>query len=542
MVAGTRTFGLDETFIEPKILPPPPTRHALFVFLIALAAILQIGTAAWSEIHNGAEGFHASAAREMWRTATWATPDPPLSRWLTIISFKYCGATAMAAHLPVALATVAAVAFTFLIGERLGGYWRGFVAGLIHLCNLGSFVWPRLATPDPIFAALLGATIFCAVCGYQRPRRRALWFAGVAIGAALACLTRGLAGGLMPAFIFLLLAIFLREARLRFRGLLHWRNILLFFALLLPWLVYLHFEVSSAWFWPFLQKSELSNGARLLPFIGGHFVWWFPALFLIAPGVCLGWRKIFRPDEFEFADALPLCWIGVGFLPLLFIPQRQYFESLSMWSALALFAATAWERMPSNLRMAGLGLTAMAGGAMMLAAIFNLTAVLPLLAAPLIGVRTVLFLIGLSTALFALVAAHFSWRERETLATAILLLGMVPIGLSIAEGLARFGPYLSFADAGRLLRSRMGESSRIVFEGAPSAGSSLNFYLPRPPTFIDQEAALSPAPDPLSVKHPVFLIVAKERVPYWQEQLTERFHIFHQEATCGDYVILSHRP
>ena len=35
MVAGARTFSLEETFLSPQILNPPPTRHALLAFLLA---------------------------------------------------------------------------------------------------------------------------------------------------------------------------------------------------------------------------------------------------------------------------------------------------------------------------------------------------------------------------------------------------------------------------------------------------------------------------------------------------------------------------
>ena len=65
MSTGAKTFGLQDTLIEPQVLPPPPTRHALFAFLVALAAILQIGTAGWSDIHNGVEGHYAATALEM---------------------------------------------------------------------------------------------------------------------------------------------------------------------------------------------------------------------------------------------------------------------------------------------------------------------------------------------------------------------------------------------------------------------------------------------------------------------------------------------
>ena len=276
-------------------------------------------------------------------------------------------------------------------------------------------------------------------------------------------------------------------------------------------------------------------------FVASHFLWWFPAVLLVLPGISFGWRKAFRPSEFEFADMLPLCWIAVGFLPLIFFSQRQDFDSLSMWSAFALFAAATWERTPSRLRFAGLVLVGVAGAAVVGAAALNATAALPPLPPSRVGVRLVLLLAGSAIVLFAAVAAYYSWRNRETLAIALLMLGMVPIGLGIIEGMGRFGSYLSLADAARFLEADLGEEGEVLFEGPPFRGNSLGFYLDRPPSFVSAESADKTIAR-LSAAHPVYLIVARERVSFWQEQLTEHFHIYHQETTRGAYVILNNQP
>ncbi|MFL6594764.1 MAG: ArnT family glycosyltransferase [Chthoniobacterales bacterium] len=536
MLTGTRTIGLHETLLTPPALPPPPTRHALLAFVLALAVILQIGTAGWSDIHNGPEGYYAGNAREQLARGLTNPNEPPLLNWLLLGAFKTFGVTAMAARFPIALASIAAVGFTFLIGERLGGFWRGFVAALLHLCSLGTVVWGRFVTPDPLFAALVGAAIYCGVCGYQGQQKRRLWFAGVAICTGLVCLTRGFAGLLYLAAIFLSLSLIFREARLRFRGLLKFPNVLLFLAVVLPWPAWLYATRNSPWQW-LLRDSSSGEGVPLARFALQHLVWWFPTLLLVVPGLLFARRKIFRPHEFELADALPLCWIGIGFVPLLFSPARQDHQSVAMWSALALLAAVAWDRMPSRLRIAGLGLTSgFALGVVICAATGALPNLLPGEAWS--ALKWLVVAIGLVLLVVTAASVYFVLREREILAIVILCLGMVPIGLSLAEGMVRFDEQFSLADAATFLRARLGDNGEVLYEGKPMSGSSLRFYLDRPFASVDEGTAL----EKLSAPRPVYLIVDKDRAAYWQQRLTERFHIYHQETTCGSHVIVSNQP
>src|SRR4051812_13320017 len=157
MVASARTFSLEETFLPSQILNPPPTRHALLAFLLALAAVLHIGTAGWGDLYDGYESQRAAASREMLQSHQWLSPTndgvpvaqtPPLTNWAVAASYKIFGVNAAAARLPMAFAMIGLVALTFLIGERLSGYWRGFGAGLILLCSGGAFLPGRIVAPD----------------------------------------------------------------------------------------------------------------------------------------------------------------------------------------------------------------------------------------------------------------------------------------------------------------------------------------------------------------------------------------------------------
>ena len=95
-----------------------------------------------------------------------------------------------------------------------------------------------MVTPDAIFALFIAAAIYCIVRGYQQQKSRRSWFAGFWFAASLASLTKGPAALIYLAAICGLLAIFFREARLRFRLLLDWRNLLLFVLLVVPWFVW----------------------------------------------------------------------------------------------------------------------------------------------------------------------------------------------------------------------------------------------------------------------------------------------------------------
>jgi 4-amino-4-deoxy-L-arabinose transferase-like glycosyltransferase len=567
MVAGARAFTLEDTFLEPQVLDPPPTRHALFLFLLALAAVIHLATAGWGDLYDGAEGQFAGGAREILATQEWLVPTndgvprldrPPLVYWLIVLSCKIFGVSAMAARFPVALAMIASIALTFLIGERLAGYWRGFAAGLIHLCSAGAFLLGRAVTPEPIFSAFIEGAILCAVCGYQRRRFRRAWFTGVWLCASLACLSKGLVGFFYLAGLCLLLAIFFREARLRFRFLLHWSYLLLFIIIVAPWFVWVEKHFPGA-----VLRSFRWSGEAGLPrwqFALLHFAWWFPVSILVLPGLLFATRRIIRSSEINFAEALPLCWMAVGFLPLLLLDHQSLHSSMSAWSAFALWAALVWERTPRLPRLFGLGFLALAGAATVALVFFDpqIVSSFAPASAPItngFALRQMLEFAGVAVSICALLALYFAVRERSEIALVVVLISMVPIGLCLAEAVSRSSSSYSLAGAARFLNQRLGERGQVLYEGSLPNASTLSFYLNRkfffvnqPPDFFDRsEAAREKYLDEKFVleawngSDPLYLIIDENRVPYWQKLVTARVHIYHQVTTCGRYVVLSNQ-
>src|SRR5438309_7055877 len=78
------------------------------------------------------------------------------------------------------------------------------------------------------------------------------------------------------------------------------------------------------------------------------------------------------------------------------------------------------------------------------------------------------------------------FKQRAKLAAIALAASMVPIGLSMIEGVARTASYFSLADVARFLNTRLDAGSDTIFEGPLDESSSLIFYLNRKFFLVNQ--------------------------------------------------------
>jgi len=93
---------------------------------------------------------------------------PPLFAWLIALASLPVGrVTEATAQLPVALAAVAAVVFTFLTGDRVLGRRAGVLGGLALAVTYGFFAHSQLVLPDMLVVACACAAMYALVVWQQ---------------------------------------------------------------------------------------------------------------------------------------------------------------------------------------------------------------------------------------------------------------------------------------------------------------------------------------------------------------------------------------
>jgi 4-amino-4-deoxy-L-arabinose transferase-like glycosyltransferase len=191
------------------------------------------------------EGRYAEIPREMVASGDWVTPrldgvkyfeKPALFYWLQAIAIEIFGVREWALRLWVALFALAGCLAVYAAGRHLFGRRAGLLAAAVLATSPLYYFLSQSITLDMTVSVLLTGTLLAALLGLEAPpggRRRLLLYAAYA-SAALATLTKGLIGFLLPGLVVLVWVALARR----------WRRLLplhlpsglaLFLAIALPW-------------------------------------------------------------------------------------------------------------------------------------------------------------------------------------------------------------------------------------------------------------------------------------------------------------------
>lgn len=258
------------------------------------------------------EARYAEIPREMLASGDWVAPQlngvpyfekPPLVYWLGALARAAFGPSELAQRLTPAIFGLGAALLTYAAGRQLWGRRAGLIAGIVLGTALLHFVVARLLMLDMPLAVFMSATLLCFLLGVRAPpgAARRWLFLGLYASAALATLTKGLIGFLIPgAVMFLWLLIFNQWHRLRP---LHLPlGLLVFFAIAAPWHILAaqrHPDWAQFYFvhehW---QRFTTTTHGRNEPWwffipilVGGMFPWFGFAGAAVWETISTGWAR-----------------------------------------------------------------------------------------------------------------------------------------------------------------------------------------------------------------------------------------------------------
>ncbi|MGH8253747.1 MAG: glycosyltransferase family 39 protein [Steroidobacteraceae bacterium] len=281
-------------------------------------------------LFNPDEGRYAEIPREMVASGDWVTPrldalryfeKPPLQYWMTAAAYRIWGEHEWTARLWVALSGFLGVLLTAWIGTRLYGPMSGALAALVQAGSLLYLALSRVSTLDmgltfTLELALTGLLLLMRPpFGAERvsTRNAALL---VALGVALAFLSKGLVGILIPAAVAAIYIVLRREWSLLWRAR-PWWTLAALVLLAAPWIWlveqrnpgFAQFFFVHEQFDRFLTRvhHRYQPDWYFIPVLLGGFMPWTPLLPAIARRC---WRDIRAGDG---AALLLATWVVFGF-------------------------------------------------------------------------------------------------------------------------------------------------------------------------------------------------------------------------------------
>jgi 4-amino-4-deoxy-L-arabinose transferase-like glycosyltransferase len=300
------------------------------------------------------EVFYAQTAKEMAQRQEWLTPyifgqpqfeKPILTYWFIKASFTMFGETPFAARFfPALFATLGVLAVYALgllgfINER-----RAFLSGIILATSAFYLGMGKTVFTDMIFTVFILYSLLSFYLAYTHPIHKRIGLLGFYLFAALAVLTKGPLGFLIPELIVVMFLLYRNEVNfLKSKWMLI--GFLLGLIVTVPWFWYeiskygqafiQEFFFNSHWR-RFLEAEHKVNDRwyfYLLTMLGGIFPW---TIFFMASLIDL-YKKLKYPVK-SFEHFL-LSWILIVFFVFQFAHSKLTSYILPMFPAMALLIA-----------------------------------------------------------------------------------------------------------------------------------------------------------------------------------------------------------
>jgi len=304
--------------------------------LLAFCLFLYFVNLGQWDLWNPDEPRYGQVAREIVQGGDWIlmhnngrmyTDKPPLFFWLIAFSsYLWQGFSSFSVRFPSALFGTLTVLLAYFLGRSLYTSRSGFFSGLILATSFEFAYLSTRANIDVTLTFFTTASLFCFVQWYQwpfspsphLPISKTLYIYGFYVGMALATLTKGPVGFILPLLVGLIYLLVQRDWK-RMKEMKLPTGMLLFLVLVLSWYVPAVLKGGQVYLNETLFKHSLnrySGGwSHVRPFY--YYFYNFPAQFLpwflFLPGALVyGFSK--RTTEKREGHLFLFIWFAVIFL------------------------------------------------------------------------------------------------------------------------------------------------------------------------------------------------------------------------------------
>ncbi len=278
-----------------------------FLALVAVvAAIIWFTQLGYRDLIEPDEGRYAEIPREMVATGDWVTPrlngfkyfeKPVLQYWATAAAYRLFGDTTTTARLWPALTGFLGALWAGFLGLRLYGRAAGFYAFLISISSLLYIIDGHYLVLDMSLAVFLFVGVGCLVLA-QRSRDdaaiRCNWMLTGWIALALATLSKGLIGVVLPAVTVVVYSLWARDWVL-WRQLHIVKGLAAFLLVAAPWFVAVSLANPEFPQFFFIHEHLHRYTSTVHEREGGY--WYFVPVFLLGvfPWVAVALASLIRP-------------------------------------------------------------------------------------------------------------------------------------------------------------------------------------------------------------------------------------------------------
>lgn len=303
-------------------------RRLFYIALAAAVVLLYILPLGSYPLMEPDEGRYAEIPREMIESGNYITPmlnyvkyfeKPVFLYWMNAASFHIFGQNEFAARIGTTLCALAGAGVTAWLGTLIYGLHTGALAGIILLTSLLYFAVGTINITDMALSFFLTLTFASFWAAQKSGNRR--WYLAFYFGAAMAVLTKGLIGFVLPGAVILFYILITKKWKLFYEPL-YVPGIILFFAITVPWFYLVCRDNPDFFRFFFIQEHFLRYTTKMhhryepfwyfIPMIPAGVMPWTAFFFAL-----FSKKSVVRsPETPEKRDAVIylLLWFGVIFL------------------------------------------------------------------------------------------------------------------------------------------------------------------------------------------------------------------------------------